>query len=169
MRAIISSFASLVIAVTASPALGQVAQQTGQYQDWVSYAYRDDGGPVCYASSAPAAFHPAEGVNHGDIFFIVTHKPGQNVPHEPSFRAVGFDFEQGSQVRVTIGDRSFAMMTDGGWAWIENAAEEPQLIEAMRAGSEMQVAARSSRPRDVRYTFSLRGVTAAIEAINNCE
>ena len=39
-----------------------------------------------------------------------------------------------SKVRVTVGDRSFSMFTRGKSAWMENAAEEPQLIAAMRAG-----------------------------------
>jgi invasion protein IalB len=168
MRLLISTFASLVIAVAASPALAQTATKTGQHNAWATYSYQSDNGPVCYISSVPTAFNPSEGVNHGDIFFLISNKPSANVPLEPSFRAAGFDFQEGSRVQVRVGDASFNMYTQGGWAWVENAADEPRLVEAMKAGVDMQVSARSSRPRDVGYTFSLRGVTAALNAIANC-
>ncbi|NMG38221.1 hypothetical protein GRZ55_03070 [Chelativorans sp. ZYF759] len=168
MRALISTFASLAIVAAASPAFAQTATKTGQHNAWATYSYQSDNGPVCYISSVPTAFNPSEGVNHGDIFFLVSNKPAANVPLEPSFRAAGFDFEQGSRVRVSIGDTNFTMYTQGGWAWVENAADEPRLVDAMKAGTDMRVAARSTRPRDVSYTFSLRGVTAALNAIANC-
>ncbi len=168
MRALATTLAGLAFAATATAASAQVATQTGQHNAWGSYNYRTDSGPVCYIASVPSAFNPSEGVNHGDIFFLVTRKPNQNVQLEPSFRAMGYEFAQGSQIRVTIGDRTFNMDPSGGSAWIGNAAEETQLVEAMKSGSEMRVAARSSRPRDVSYTFSLRGVTAALNSINDC-
>jgi invasion protein IalB len=169
MRALISTFASLALVTTAMPAFSQTATQTGQHNAWATYSYQSESGPVCYISSVPTAFNPPPSeVNHGEIFFIVSNKPSDNAPLEPSFRAAGYEFQGGSNVRVRIGDRNFSMFTQGGWAWVENAAEEPQLVEAMKAGSDMQVSARSSRPRDVSYTFSLRGVTAALNAIENC-
>ena len=59
---------------------------------WATYSYQSDEGPVCYISSVPTAFNPSEGVNHGDIFFLVSNKPAANVPLEPSFRAAGYEF-----------------------------------------------------------------------------
>jgi hypothetical protein len=136
MRALISTFASLALVATAAPALAQTATKTGQHNVWATYSYQSENGPVCNNSSVPTPFNPSEGVNHGDIFFLISNKPNHNVPLEPSFRAAGFDFEEGSRVRIRIGDRSFTMFTQGGWAWVENAAEEPQLVEAMKAGSD---------------------------------
>jgi invasion protein IalB len=52
---------------------------------------------------------------------------------------------------------------------MENAAEEPQLIAAMRAGSDMRVQATSGRGNTTSYTFSLRGITAALTSIQNCQ
>jgi invasion protein IalB len=72
-------------------------------------------------------------------------------------------------VQVTVGDKSFSMFTRGKSAWLENAAEEPQLIAAMKAGSDMTVAAKSGRGNDTKYTFSLKGVTAALESIASCK
>jgi invasion protein IalB len=52
---------------------------------------------------------------------------------------------------------------------MENAAEEPQLIAAMKGGTDMTVAAKSGRGNDTKYTFSLKGVTAALTSIADCK
>ncbi|MEQ9244458.1 MAG: invasion associated locus B family protein, partial [Nitratireductor sp.] len=70
---------------------------------------------------------------------------------------------------VTVGSKSFTMFTKGKSAWLENAAEEPQLIAAMKGGADMKIAAKSGRGNDTSYTFSLSGVTAAINATQNCK
>jgi hypothetical protein len=106
-------------------------------------------------------------LNHGDIFFFVSQKPGQNVSYEPQFIA-SYDFQANSKVQVSVGDRSFTMFTRGRSAWMENAAQEPQLVEAMRAGADMRVQAVSGRGNPTNYTFSLRGITAALNSISNC-
>src|SRR5690606_4184696 len=107
-------------------------------------------------------------LDHGDIFFFVSQKPGQNVAYEPQFIA-GYNLQEGSKVTVTVGDRSFTMFTQGKSAWMENAAEEPQLVAAMKAGAEMKVAATSSRGNGTSYTFSLLGLTAALDSIKTCQ
>ena len=51
---------------------------------------------------------------------------------------------------------------------MENAAEEPNLIAAMKAGSTMNIKAVSGRGNNTGYEFSLRGVTAALQSIESC-
>jgi invasion protein IalB len=89
------------------------------------------------------------------------------VSYEPQFIA-SYDFQSNSKVRVTVGDRAFSMFTRGKSAWLENAAEEPQLIAAMRGGADMKVQATSGRGNPTNYTFSLRGITAALNSIQTC-
>src|SRR5690606_17260897 len=120
-----------------------------------------------YVMSVPKAKEPTS-LNHGDIFFFVSQKPGQNVAYEPQFIA-GYDLQEKSKVTVKIGDKSFTMFTKGKSAWLENAAEEPQLIAAMRAGAEMAVDAKSGRGNATHYVFSLSGVTDALKSIANCK
>ena len=61
------------------------------------------------------------------------------------------------------------MFTKGNRAWVENAAEEPNLIAAMRAGSDMKVAAKSGRGNPTNYVFSLKGISAALKDISACK
>ena len=134
-----------------------------------TYSYQAQNGKVCYVLTVPKpkSMQPAT-LDHGDMFFFVSQRPGQAVSFEPQFIA-GYELKEGSKVQVTIGDKNFSMFTKGKSAWVENAAEEPQLIAAMKAGSDMQVQARSGRDNPTSYAFSLKGITAALNSISSCK
>jgi len=166
MRSFFSSLLTLCTLAAAGPAFAQ-ATAVGQHRDWGTYSYQSDNGKVCYVMSVPKQKEPAS-LDHGDIFFFVSQKPGQNVAYEPQFIA-GYDLREGSKVTITVGDRSFSMFTQGKSAWMENAAEEPQLIAAMRSGADMRVAAQSGRGNNTNYTFSLLGLSAALQSIQSCK
>lgn len=158
---------TFVCAVAAAgPALAQ-ATAMKQFRDWGTYSYKSDKGKVCYVMSVPKEKRPAN-LDHGDIFFFVSQKPGQNVSYEPQFIAA-YDLQKDSKVTVKVGDDSYTMFTKGKSAWLENAAEEPQLIANMKAGANMEVSAVSGRGNDTSYTFSLFGLTNALESIADCK
>ena len=167
MRALISTLICLGVVAMWSPASAQSATKIGQHNAWGTYSYQSDNGKVCYVLTVPTDKQPAS-LNHGDIFFFVSQKPGQNISFEPQFIA-SYNFQENSKVQVKVGDRTFSMFTRGTSAWMENAAEEPQLIAAMKSGSDMRVAAKSGRGNDTSYSFSLRGITAALNSINTCK
>lgn len=167
MRGLISTLAGLALVAAATPALAQSATKIGQYNAWGTYSYQGSNGKVCYVLTVPTEKQPAN-LDHGDIFFFVSQKPGQNVSYEPQFIA-SYDFQSNSKVSVTVGAKSFSMFTRGKSAWMENAAEEPALVSAMKGGSDMKVAAKSGRGNDTSYTFSLKGITAALDSIDNCK
>lgn len=167
MRGLISTLACVSLLAAAAPALAQSATKIGQHNAWGTYSYQSNNGKVCYVLTVPTAKQPAN-LDHGDIFFFVSQKPGQNVSYEPQFIA-SYDFQTDSKVQVSVGDKTYSMFTRGKSAWMENAAEEPQLIAAMRAGADMKVQARSGRGNETSYAFSLRGITAALESISDCK
>ncbi len=150
----------------AVPAGAQEATRISQHQAWGTYATQQGGGRVCYVLSVPTALEPST-LDHGNIYFFISQKPGQNVSYEPQFIA-SYNFQDNSKVRVSVGDSAFQMFTRGNLAWLENPAEEPQLVTAMRSGADMRVQAVSGRGNNTSYTFSLRGVTAALESITTC-
>jgi invasion protein IalB len=166
MRGTISTIAGIAMLAAAAPAMAQSATKIGQHNAWGTYSYQANAGKVCYVLTVPTDKQPAS-LNHGDIFFFVSQKPGQNVSYEPQFIA-SYDFQANSKVRVTVGDQNYSMFTRGKSAWMENAAEEPQLIAAMRAGADMRVQAVSGRGNETNYVFSLRGITAALNSIQEC-
>ncbi len=167
MRGLISTFAGLALMALAQPALAQSATKISQHAAWGTYSYQGQKGKVCYVLTVPTDKQPPS-VDHGDMFFFVSQKPGQNVSYEPQFIA-GYNLKESSKVTVTVGDKSFTMFTRGKSAWMENAAEEPQLIAAMKKGRDMNIAATSGRGTATKYVFSLKGITDALDSIKTCK
>ena len=167
MRGLIALVSSLVLAASAAPALAQQATKIGQHNAWGTYSYQASGGKVCYVLTVPTDKQPPT-LDHGDMFFFVSQRPGQQVSYEPQFIA-GYTFQEGSKATVTIDKKSFSMFTKGKSAWVENAAEEPVLIAAMKTGTDMKVTAKSGRGNPTSYVFSLKGISAALSSIAKCK
>jgi len=167
MRALIAMASTVLLAVSAAPALAQSATKIGQHNAWGTYSYQAQNGKVCYVLTVPTEKTP-KNLDHGDIFFFVSQRPGQASSYEPQFIA-SYNFQENSKVSVTVDGKSFSMFTRGKSAWVENATDEPALIAAMRNGSEMKVAAKSGRGNPTNYAFSLKGISAALQSIAKCK
>ena len=167
MRGLIALISGLGMLAAASPTFAQQATKIGQHDAWGTYSYQASGGKVCYVLTVPTDKQPPS-LDHGDMFFFVSQRPGQQVSYEPQFIA-GYNFQEGSKATVTIDKKSFSMFTRGKSAWVENAAEEPVLIAAMKGGADMKVAAKSGRGNATSYVFSLKGISAALSSIASCK
>lgn len=167
-KAIAGLMAAGMVTASAAGAFAQTPSRIGDYNDWSAFSYDADGSKVCYTLSVPipGTEKPAD-VNHGTNFFIVTQRSTQNVSYEPQFMA-DYGLRETSKVTVTVGDQSFTFFTKEKSAWAENAAQEPALVAAMKAGARMKVEATSARGTSTSYEYSLSGVTAALDAIQNC-
>jgi invasion protein IalB len=168
-RAIIVASLAVAAVTAAGSALAQSSGKTGMFEAWGTYVHTTGGKKTCYILSAPLpnSAQPTT-LDHGDNYFLVSQKPGENVSFEPQFIA-GYNMQENGRVTVTIGDKSFSMFTRGKSAWMENAAEEPAFIAAMRNGSTMKIAAKSGRGNPTSYEFSLKGVTRALQQIQTCK
>ena len=169
MRGLITIFSSLALVMLAGQAHAQSARKMAEHGDWATYSYQAQNGKVCYVLTVPKpnSMEP-KNLDHGDMFFFVSQRPGQSISYEPQFIA-GYTLREGSKVAVTIGEKKFSMFTKGKSAWVENAAEEPALIAAMKGGSDMRVQAQSGRGNATSYSFSLKGITAALTSISSCK
>lgn len=157
---------TLVLA-TAGVASAQSPTRIQQFNAWGAYSYQSTGGKVCYVLSIPKEKAPSS-VDHGDIFFLVSQRPGQNISYEPQ-AMMGYPLQENSKVNVVIDGRTFVMFTKGNSAWVENAAEEPALVAAMKSGKDMSVQATSRRGTGTTYSYSLSGISAALKQIEGCK
>ena len=148
------------------PAQAQTPSRIKQHNAWGAYSHTSSKGKICYILSVPIKKEP-EDRDHGDVFFMLSQHPGRKGALEPQF-TVGYPFKESSKVTLTIDGKSFSMFTRGANAWMENPAEESQVISAMRAGRDMSLSGFSRRGTNTRYTYSLSGVTASIKEIQNC-
>ncbi len=145
--------------------------QIGEFRDWSAFTYSGPKGKVCFAHTQPQSFvtEPA-GRSRDPAHFFVTNRPGENVSGEVSV-IVGFPHSENERATVTIGSNGFNLITNNddanvGGAWIEDQAQEAQLLQAMRAGVDMTVVSTSTRGTRVTDTYSLRGISAALDKIN---
>ncbi|KPB00087.1 invasion associated locus B family protein [Ahrensia marina] len=162
-----SILAAGVLAATTAVASAQTPNRIGQFNDWSAISYQGANGKICYAVSVPTSNAPAS-VNHGDNFFVVTQRRGSNVSYEPQFIA-GYTLKESSKVTVNIDGKDFSFFSKANTAWTENAAEDPAIVAAMRAGSKMNIKATSRRGTNTSYEYSLSGITAALKAIEDCK
>lgn len=157
---------TLALTMMVASAQAQTPERIGQFRDWGAISYQAPNGKVCYAVSVPSSKLPTS-VDHGDNFFVVTQRGSQNVTYEPQFIA-GYTLQESSKVTVTIDGKSFTFFSKDNTAWTENAAQDPVLVAAMKAGARMTVKAISRRGTNTTYEYSLSGITAALDAIQSC-
>ena len=139
-------------------------KQLGNYKKWTAYTMTDQTGRVCYMFSNPTDMLP-KGVNRGEVFFLVTHRPGADVVNEISIQT-GYTFRKDSTVDAAIGSTKYDMFTELDGAWLRTAEEERKMIESMKKGSTMKVSGFSNRGTNTKDTYSLSGFTAAYNAIS---
>ncbi|WP_429136798.1 invasion associated locus B family protein [Bartonella heixiaziensis] len=158
--------ASVIVLVAARTVWAQAPSRLDQFEAWGAYSYKSPRNTICYVLSVPLEALPTT-VNHGDNFFLVTKRSNSPVSFEPQFMA-GYTLKEGSKVTVTIGDKNFDFFTKDSSAWLASSELEKQLVSAMRAGRNMTVKAISKRGTYTTYTYSLKGVTAALNAAQKC-
>ena len=162
-------FAVVCAFAVSAPALAQSAPKPiKQHKAWGAFSYEDKkAGKICYILSIPTVKEPSDR-NHGDVFFLVSQKPDGSAGFEPQFE-VGYPLKGDAGVTVTVDGKSFDMFSSGNNAWLKDVKQEPDLVTAMRAGSSMKVVGQSARGTTTTYTYSLSGVTAALNEVTNCK
>lgn len=135
------------------------ATNLGTFDFWSAWTDTDSSGKICYVSATPQTTEPSN-VNRGAIHFIVTIRPTN--PNEVA-TIVGYPIhETNPGASASVDGRSYPMVTQDNSAWLASIEDEPAFVQAMRAGSTMTVRATSQRGTNTIDTYSLRGVTAAL-------
>lgn len=161
------AMAAVAALLMAAPgrAPAQTPKEIGAYKAWRAYVYNEaKGRKVCFMDSEPVSTRPRN-VRRGQIYTLVTHRPGDKVRDEVSI-FVGYPFKKKSTVKVTIANKKFELFTDADSAWNYDAAGDRNMVKAMIKGDTMIVEGRSSRGTRTRDRYSLAGFTAAHRAIS---
>lgn len=150
------------VVLSATPA-AFAATNLGTFDFWTAWTDTDGGGKICYVSSTPQQSEPTN-VNRGAIHFIVTIR---STNRNEVATIVGYPIhETNANAAASVDGRSYPMVTQGESAWLASIEDEPGFVQAMRAGSNMVVRATSQRGTNTVDTYSLRGVTAALNKAN---
>jgi hypothetical protein len=137
----------------------------GQYGDWGAYKATPGGKTVCFALAKPtsATTDPA-GRKRDPSYVFVSTRPAEKVKNEVS-AIVGYPQKPSADASAAIGTASYAMYSQNDGAWIKNAAEEAQMIEAMRKGADLVIKSESARGTHSTDTYSLKGIAPALDKV----
>jgi len=152
-------------ACLASLSIQAAAGEIGRFGDWTAYEDGSGANKICYMGSSP---QKSQGnyTRRGSIFFLVSHRPGDKVRGEVALET-GYPFKKGSDATAVIdGKTTFKLFTQGESAWNSGAGADRKMVAAMKKGGRMVVKGRSQRGTLTTDTYSLKGFTAAFDAIS---
>ncbi|WP_421693314.1 invasion associated locus B family protein [Aestuariivirga sp.] len=161
-----SALALTLIILTAATARAEgEPQQIGAFDDWLAYSYDAADSKVCYVSSTPKESAP-KSVKRDPAFFLVTNMPGRKPPVKSEVSTIiGYPFKEGQPVKLTIDDASFEMFSKGDTAWVDTGSDK-KIVAAMKQGKSLKVQGTSWRGTSTEDTYSLKGISAALAAID---
>jgi len=134
----------------------------GEFNDWTAAALGSGAQQICYAFTRPQGTSQNAPPNRGLVMLTVTHRPeGRD---QIALRA-GYAYPRDATVEVSVGTTNFEFFTAGSDAFAREAAP---VIAAFRRGATATASGPAPQGRTGRVadTFSLRGFTAAHEAIS---
>ncbi len=161
--------ASVAVAglTTAAAAQSQTATPVGTFKDWNVFTANDAGGKVCFIASQPTDSKYSKPVSGRDpAFFQITTIPAKNIRNEAS-SIVGYTFAGDATVTADVDGASFKMFLDASYpdtTWAQ-PDQEAALVQAMKHGSKLTVTGTSKRNTTVTDTYSLAGISAAMDAM----
>jgi Invasion associated locus B (IalB) protein len=148
------------------PAMGGVQPKLlGQYADWGAYTASPGGKKVCFAIAKPASAETTPpGRPRNPIYMFISTRPAEKVTNEVSI-IIGFPFKPGADATVTVGPTAFPLYTQQDGAWIKNAADEANMISAMRSGQTAVVKGVSAKGTQSSDTYGLKGLSQALDRV----
>jgi hypothetical protein len=137
----------------------------GQFGTWGAYSAAPNGKKVCFALAKPSSSKTNPPNRPRDpAYAFVSTRPAEKVANEVSVM-IGYALKPGSESTLEVGGGSYSMYTQGDGLWIKNAAEEERMVEAMRKSADATVKGVSAKGTETVDTFSLKGLSQALDKI----
>ena len=95
---------------------------------------------------------------------LITHRPYNKTRNVISVFA-GYPYKKASKVKASIDGNSYSLVPEDETAWTSSPTMDATMVAAMRAGKSMILRGVSGRGTRTTDTYSLKGVTAAHNAI----
>lgn len=165
MRTYLTALAGLIAFgfVAATPAASQGTKVVNTFSDWTKYSHTGSPGDICFITSQPRETKPAD-VERDRAYFYVSSWSADGIRNQISV-LLGYELEDQSEITVQVGSRSFKLFAKDDKGFVGDATDELQLLDAMKRGNFMTVTARTKDGVETTDTYSLIGVTAAVNAL----
>lgn len=161
----ISVLSAVALFLLSPAALAQQEPQLiGTFTSWSAYKFTENGKKVCYMISKPVT-DEGDYTKRGDIYALITHRPSEGATNVFSYMS-GYPYKNESEVKVSIDGRDYSLFTHEETAWAPDSNTDVSLASAVKSGTQMVVKGTSQRGTVTTDTFSLKGSTAAYDAIS---
>ena len=152
-------------AAAAAAAGGAEPTLIGQFGTWGAYTATPNGRKVCFALAKPSSSKTnPPNCPRDPAYAFVSTRPAEKVVNEVSIM-IGYALKPGSESSLEVGGSAYAMYTQGDGLWIKNAAEEEQMVTAMRKSAEVTVKGVSAKGTETTDVFSLKGLAQALDRL----
>lgn len=165
------SFAIAAVALLgltgAAAAQASGATLLGPFKDWKAFTSSSADGKMCFIATQPSDSQYSQKVSGRDpAYFQITRIPSKSVVNEVSSIS-GYTFLATGDVTIDVDGTKFKMFLDAShpdtaWSVPET---EPALVDAMKKGHVMTMTGTSRRNTVITDTYSLSGITAALDAV----
>ncbi len=137
----------------------------GQFGSWGAYSATPGGRKICFALAKPSSSKTNPPNRPRDPAYVfVSTRPAEKVSNEVSV-SIGYQLKPGSEGSLEVGSAKYAMYTQGDGLWIKNAAEEAQMVEALKRGADVTVKGVSAKGTETTDVFSLKGLAQALDRV----
>ncbi len=137
----------------------------GQFGSWGAYTAAPGGRKICFALAKPSSSKTNPPNRPRDPAYVfVSTRPAEKVANEVSV-SIGYQLKAGSEGSLEIGTAKYAMYTQGDGLWIKNAADEAQMVEALKRGADATVKGVSAKGTETTDVFSLKGLAQALDRV----
>lgn len=154
------------VPAAAVPAIGGAEPTlSGQFGGWGAYTATPAGKKICFALAKPSSSKTNPPNRPRDPAYVfVSTRPGEKVTNEVSVM-IGYQLKPGSEALMEVGGAKYAMYTQGDGLWIKNAADENQMVDALKRGADVTVKGVSSKGTETTDVFSLKGLAQALDRV----
>jgi hypothetical protein len=155
------------LTVTAAAA-ESAPQLLGSFKEWTALQSMTASGKTCYVMSTPKSKEPAK-AKRDPVYFLISDWPVRHARAEPQI-VPGYEYKPDSTVTVQVGAEKFELFSKNsggaGSAWVQDTSDEARLVDAMKRGSTVVVTGVSQRGTTTKDTYSLNGISAALDKIH---
>ena len=151
----------LITSTLPSPVSAQTLIKTTG--DWSAFSHGTGKSKICHIASAPTK-ETGNYKHRGHTLVLVAHRPAEKKLDVFELRA-GYTYKKASEVIIYVDDQEFKLFTSKKTAWAKNPETDHALARAMIRGRVMTAEGISNRGTKTLDTYSLKGFTAAYNAI----
>jgi invasion protein IalB len=133
------------------------------FADWSLYADGKTPHQFCFVTSVPKSSEPAETAREAPHLYISAW-PKDGVKAEFSV-ILGFPTKKGSDVTASVASADFRLFANDDRAYVQDPTLELKLLDAMKKGAKVSVAATTQTGTAVTDSYSLSGLGQALQKL----